>query len=197
MGEEQAVSQAERRPAEPSGRQYRLWRVAMWLTVLHVLSVGVITTWGIGMEDQFGWREFRLRPGHPLDLTFGYLMTDWPTPPVLAGVLLAPLVVIACYCASAGRRFRWWLWSYWGMGASCLTVLLTAIFVLHDAGRSFEMLCLFPNEHYFIGMVWEPELGAVLYEFFLFWLPLPMTVLAALLTIGAGPKRGTRTEVGA
>jgi hypothetical protein len=167
------------RPAKPSARRYYVWQAAMWMTILHTILVGGFTAFATGVVSNGSGRYF-LRDlfdsSTAIHERVALCMIQWPYPLILAGFVLVPIAVIACCRASMGRSARGWLLGYWLTAATICVLLIGSFATLHPYHRYF-----IPGDYYFFDN-WLNG-GLAMCAIWLF--PLPVTILAALLTIGA------------
>jgi hypothetical protein len=152
--ESETASVVEPIPAKPSGRQYYVWQFAMWVTIIHTGVVGMTLGFVAVMSNALHI--------HTLDYV------------VLVGALLSPAAVIACSRLSMNRGGMGWLAGYWLTIGIILSAPLahTVYLTVKDA----------PLNYLFHYAVYDLPVhllrGAVLF------LPIPVTLLAWLLTIG-------------
>jgi hypothetical protein len=189
MNETEIVSAAEARPAKPSARRYYIWQAAMWITMIHVICLGI---WAVSGA--------LLGPGFELDnsidmVTDGYDLTGRVLPVHVGvahwivfnslvwlpglGFLLSPIAALACYRASMGNRSRGLLLSYWFCAGVPVAVVLTAAAVLNSAGSPVWLTLRYGS----VRSMAPADLAELVGQCLPFFLPLPVTILAALLTI--------------
>jgi hypothetical protein len=164
------------RTARPSGRRYFLWQAGMWTAILHVGLLAPIAAWSLGNAFRFGGFETHWRVALatiPVHIKVAYWLAAAPNLPATLCTLLDPLAVLGCHLAAAGRRGRGWLLAYWlATGVLCLLAIAGAG-VLSEAGQvragpSF----LFD---------WHADLSEILIRALLYFLPLPVTLVVAVL----------------
>ena len=122
-------------------------------------------------------------------------MSEWPYPPILAEFLLAPIAVIACYRASLGKRVWAWLMVYCLPAAASLAMLFGSMATLAYTHHSVTILRLLTPGFVFTYFH-DNWLTPGLLECLTVFLPLPVTMLAALLAIERR-KRPLDGEAGA
>lgn len=183
MRKTQTIIGEEVRPANPSARRYYVWQAAMWFTILHMALIGMAGTFDFGINDGVkGFAQWNiLTRGGPIHLNLASFLRRSPSPAILACFMLVPVAVIACYRASMGKRAWVWLIAYWVLAATVGGIMVSSHAVYWF--RAYE------------GPVWR-WLRPGLFFCFCFLSPLPVTVLAALVTIERR-KRPPALEAGA
>jgi hypothetical protein len=190
MRKTQTIVGAEVRPAKPSARRYYIWQAAMWLTIVHTVLVGGFTAFVVGIESKYygssldwNWLFHGMGPFHR---RLAFFMIDWPYPLILSAFALVPIAIIATYRASVGKRAWVWLLAYW-LTVTTVCLLLAASIAFSGSYRIWGPGNYFYFDNRLTGSV--VMCGA-------FMAPLPITILAAMLTIGA-KNRPTAGEAGA
>ncbi len=169
-------------------RRYWVWQITMWLTILHTALIGTLTAFAIG----FASRGSSFFPGFsfdgtcPIHVELARFMTQPPVLPMLAGFLLVPIAVIACYRASFRKRAIGWLLGYWVPATTICVLLLSSFYILTYTRRPFAGECHSFSEWLTGGLL----VCAICLP------PLPLTLLAALLTLER-KKRPPAVEAGA
>jgi len=168
-------------------RRYYIWQIAMWITILHTVLVGGFTAFAVGSLSRFHWGTLdRLFQGtSPFHERLAYFMSNWPYPVILAGFVLVPVAIIACYRASMGRRAWVWIVGYWLIGATVCMLLAGSIAISHG-------YIWVPGRHFHF----DDKLAGSVFMCAVFVTPLPATMLAALLAIER-KKRPPAMEAGA
>jgi hypothetical protein len=168
---------ADSRPAKPSARRYYVWQTAMWATIVHTVLVGGFMAFAVGIESKYNgssldWNELFDGMG-PFHRRLASFMIDWPYPLILSAFALVPIAIIATYRASVAKRSWVWLLTYWLAGTTfCL--LLAASIAFSEYVIWWPCRCFCIEDDRLTGGV--AMCGA-------FMAPLPITILAALLTI--------------
>ncbi len=179
-------------PAKPSARRYYVWQFAMWISILHTALIVTVTvvrqgTLASRRNTFFPWyllSSYR-SAAYPIHVRVADFMTSPPFPPILASFLLVPIVVIACHRSSMGKRaWRWWL-GYWLLAATTCAVLLGSMAIDGCNSGLIYVPCCFSE--YSSGIYCEYDSVQswllALRQCLIFFLPLPLTLLAALLTL--------------
>ena len=179
MNETETVSVAEAQPAKPTARQYYVWQFAMWAIIVHMALVGTFLAFDIGVNSRHGaiaeWDD--LTGQDPIHLKLASLVMDSPGLSFCAGLMLVPVTVITCYRASMARKALLWLIGYWVVaGIICGLIISSYAIVMTDPG------------YWMHTTTWD-WLGPSLKFCSLYFTALPITILAALLTISTGRRR--------
>ena len=171
------------RLAKPSARRYYVWQKAMWITIVHTATVGTVTAVAVGLGSETGGSTLRYFLYNTyFHLKLAWFMNDWPYPPILVGFVLAPIAVIACYRASMGRRAWGWLMVYYLLAAASLAIQLGSMADLAYRHDRIYILDLSPPD-YRVFYSQDNWLTPGLLGCLVFFLPLFIAILAALLTI--------------
>jgi len=181
------------RSARPSARRYYVWQIAMWVSIVHMALIGVIQAYVIAISPWGKIESFiagLFSGSSPIHVRLAASMTEWPHVPILVAPALLPLVVIACHRAAKGTRAKVWLLSYWLSAGTTCAILLGAFGVLRYEGFGTRVSFLVDDFHF---VNW---LASGLIECLSAFMPLPVTMLAALLTIERR-KRPLTLEAGA
>jgi len=180
MNETEIVSAAEARPAKPSARRYYIWQAAMWATIVHTVLVGGFMVFVMGIESKYyrsslnwNWLFSGLGLFHRRLAYFMIHMIYLPYLLILSGFALAPIAIIAAYRASVAKRSWVWLLTYWLAGTT-VCLFLAASIAFSESYRIWGPGNYFYFDNRLTGSV--AMCGA-------FMAPLPITILAALLTI--------------
>jgi len=158
MNETETVSAVESRPAKPSARRYYVWQAAMWITILHMVFVG--------------WIPCMVLLDSP----------DVLACIVLVSLMLSPVAIVACSRSSKGRNAWRLLVVYWlaegaPLGHAAYLALIYSYYFVESLSSIGGGVILSYSYFDFEGLAISLLLGLLLF------LPLPVTILAALLTI--------------
>jgi hypothetical protein len=182
--------------AKPSARRYYIWQIAMWMTIFHAATVGTLTAVAVGLGSETGGSTLRYFLYNTyFHLKLAWYMNDWPYPPILAEFLLAPIAVIACYRASMGKRALAWLTGYCLLAATSLALQFGSMADLAYRHDRIYILDLSPPD-YRVFYSQDNWLTPGLLGCLVFFLPLFVTILSALLTLER-KKRPPAGEAGA
>jgi hypothetical protein len=192
MRKTKTVIGAEIQPTKPSARRYYVWQAAMWAIIVHTVLVGGFTAFAVGIVSKYhgsslDWNWLFNGNGiGPFHRRLAFFMIVWPYPLILSAFALVPIAIITTYRASAGKRAWVWLLAYWLAG--------TTVCLLLAASIAFSENCRIwgPGNYFYF----DNRLTGSVVMCGAFMFPLPVTILAALLTLG-GRKRPLDGEAGA
>lgn len=188
MRKTQPIIEEEARPTKPSAWRYYVWQIAMWLTILHTALLCPLMGF---VAWHWGLPEFSFDSTRPFIVKLAKAMSYPPVLPILVEFLLVPIVVIACYRVSMGKRAMGWLLGYWLPAGTIWVLLLSSFGVLGEDNYSYWSLYFHLGG--FRPLKWLAE-GLLMCVICL--TPLPITMLAAFWTFGR-KKRPPAMEAGA
>jgi hypothetical protein len=189
MNETEAASTVEVRAAKPGARQYYVWSFAMSVIIVHTVLIIGVAGFGMGILSRYG-RSFFARPRFSDFMSFASFLDRSPGLSMVAALILVPVAIVACYRKSVGKRAWVWLLSYWLMTGTALGLLVSARFILtHDFMTGMQRYSGPWNWGPWWRVWWGSWVRPSLVMCVQFFAPLPITILAALLTIGAGKRR--------
>jgi hypothetical protein len=151
---------ADSRPAKPSSRRYYIWQAAMWITIVQSVLVGIGTIFLItSFSSKF-------------DLSCLAVFC----------AMLSPMAIVACSRMSKGRSAWQLLSAYWLAAVMFGSLPLVNEFYLiakYAGINQASIVRMIEGLFYFV----LKDLGMYVLLCLLLFLPLPVTILAALLTI--------------
>ena len=195
MRKTQTIIGAEVHPAKPSKRRFYVWQIAMWITIVHAVLIGAVFAFKVSSDMQtersFSPWQFTPRATPSIPVQLAYWSVGKPGM-YLLGPFLWPLAVIGSYRASMGKRSRPWLLSYWLAGG----LMWLAVWGSTELVDFYDSIAA-------LGSMWSTRPWLSLYQdvidpfikCMVALLPLPVTILAALLTLER-KKRPPAVEVG-
>ena len=171
----------------------------MWAVIVHTVLVGTFAAFALGWNSSvWGFGDWNIFAGGFDTFRIAGRLARAPYVAGSVCFALVPLAIIACYRASMNKRAWIWLTAYWVLAATVWATMICAN-VAHEYRLAFMRYkyasSISPSgAFHFHSWSWlVPSLEFLLVVL----LPLPVTVLAALLTIGAKKKSPAAAEAAA